>query len=52
MKAWICGNRDFVLAELTGDPTCDPYTMLWEGVFELMTPEKILRWYRNCGYVI
>jgi len=52
MKAWIHGNRDFVLAELTRDPTYDPYTMLWEGVFESMTPEKIVGWYRDCGYVI
>lgn len=52
MKAWIRGNRDFVLAELTGDPTCDPYAMLWEGVFESMTPEKIVGWYRDCGYVV
>lgn len=52
MKAWIRRNRDFVSAELTGDPTCDPYAMLWEGVFESMTPEKIVGWYRDCGYVI
>jgi len=42
MKAWIHGNKDFVLAELTGDSTCDPYAILWKGVFKLMTPEKIV----------
>jgi hypothetical protein len=52
LKAWIRGNRDYVLAELMGDPTCDPYAMLWEGIFKAMTPDKIIGWYRDCGYVI
>jgi hypothetical protein len=52
MKAWVRRNREFVLGELSGAAACDPYTMLWKGVFESMTPEKIVRWYRDCGYVI
>ncbi|KAF8806105.1 hypothetical protein BYT27DRAFT_7224462 [Phlegmacium glaucopus] len=52
MKAWIHRNRDFALGELSGDLTSDPYAMLWEGVFESMTPDKIVGWYRNCVYVI
>lgn len=41
MKAWIQRNQDYVLGELTGDPTCNPETMLWSAVFETMTPENI-----------
>lgn len=52
MKAWIRSNNQYVLAELTGEDTCDPYTMLWQAVFESMTPEKIIGWYRDCGYVV
>lgn len=52
MKAWIRGNRDYVLGELTGEATCDPEVMLWEAVFESMTPDSITGWYRDCGYVI
>jgi hypothetical protein len=41
MKAWLRRNRDYVLGELKGDPTCDPHAMLREAVFETMTPENI-----------
>jgi hypothetical protein len=51
MKAWIRRNKDYVRGELSGDPTCDPYTMLWEAVFTAMTPENIAGWYRDLGYV-
>ena len=51
MKAWICGNRDYVLGELSGELTCDPYEMLWSAVFELMTPDRIVGWYKDSGYV-
>lgn len=52
MKAWIRQNRDYMLGELTGDATCDPKAMLWEAVFESMTPDNITGWYRDCGYVV
>jgi hypothetical protein len=52
LKAWVRRNRDFVLGELSGDQTCEPYEMLWKGVFETMTPEKIRGWYRNSGYIV
>ena len=52
MKAWIQSNNQYVLGELTGEDTCDPYTMLWQAVFESMTPEKIIGWYRDCGYIV
>lgn len=52
MKAWIRGNRDYVLGELNGDPTCDPYEMLWSAVFKSMTPDNIVGWYKDSGYVV
>jgi hypothetical protein len=51
MKAWIRKNNDFVLGELTGEETCDPFAILWEAVFDSMTPENITGWYRDSGYV-
>ena len=52
MKAWICANNAYVLGELAGEHTCDPYKVLWEAVFESMTPENIVGWYRDSGYVV
>lgn len=50
IKAWIRANRDFVRGELTGEPTCDPYAMLWEAVFTTATADKAAGWFRDCGY--
>lgn len=52
MKAWIRRNSDYVIGELMGEPTCDPIGMLWEAVFETMTPHSIEGWYRDSGYVV
>ncbi|PPQ97475.1 hypothetical protein CVT26_002823 [Gymnopilus dilepis] len=52
LKAWIRRNREHVLGELTGEDGCDPEAMLWQGVFESMTPDKIVGWYKDCGYVV
>jgi hypothetical protein len=52
MKAWIRLNRDYVLGEMTNEPTCDPIAMLWEAVFSSMTVDNIEGWYRDCGYVV
>ena len=52
LKAWIQRNRDYVLGEMTNDPNCDPYEMLWEGVFATMTPDSIAGWYRDSGYFV
>lgn len=52
MKAWIRGNNDLVLGELMGDDTCDPYKILWDAVFQAMTPENIEGWYKDCGYIV
>lgn len=52
MKAWIRRNNSYVLGEMTGENICDPYKILWDAVHEAMTPEKIVGWYRDCGYVV
>ncbi|KDQ05475.1 hypothetical protein BOTBODRAFT_122768 [Botryobasidium botryosum FD-172 SS1] len=51
LKAWIRANRDYVLRALTGGPLSDPLSVLWGAVFMVMTPEKSIGWYRECGYV-
>jgi DDE superfamily endonuclease len=51
LKAWIRRHRDFVRAELMGELTCEPYEMLWEGVFSSITPEKARGWFQDCGYI-
>ncbi|KIK24466.1 hypothetical protein PISMIDRAFT_98660 [Pisolithus microcarpus 441] len=50
IKAWIRANQAYVRAELSGSDTADPYGMIWEAVFATVTPEKIIGWYRDCGY--
>jgi hypothetical protein len=52
MKAWIRRNKDYILGELLGEDTCDPYKMLWEAVFGTMTLKSINGWYRDCGYMV
>jgi hypothetical protein len=52
MKAWIRRNRDYVLGELMGDESCEPFAMLWEAVFATMTPDAIAGWYHDCGYLV
>ncbi|THU85210.1 hypothetical protein K435DRAFT_599341, partial [Dendrothele bispora CBS 962.96] len=49
MKAWLSANRNFVLGELTGEATCDPYAMLWDGIFTVTT-DKAYGWFRHSGY--
>ncbi|KAE9389159.1 hypothetical protein BT96DRAFT_835293 [Gymnopus androsaceus JB14] len=50
LKAWIRRNRDYVLGELSRDPTCNPIAMLWEGVLTTFDPEFIRGWYHNSGH--
>ncbi len=52
LKAWIRRNRDYIIGELTGDPTCDPIAMLWEGVFTVMSPESVEGWFRDSGHLV
>lgn len=50
MKTWLRNHRDYALVELQGDS--DPYTMLWEAVYETMTFQNIRGWYKDSGYVV
>lgn len=55
MKAWTCKNNEYILGELTGDDTCDPYTILRQAVFDSVTQENsenIVEWYKDSGYVV
>jgi DDE superfamily endonuclease len=52
MKACIRRNRDYVLGELTGEETCEPFAMLWGAVFATMTTNSIAGWYRDCGLLV
>ena len=52
VKAWMRSNREYVHAELTGEPGSHPYSMIWRAVSESVTPEKAAEgWYRDCGYI-
>ncbi|KAJ6523069.1 hypothetical protein DFH09DRAFT_938096, partial [Mycena vulgaris] len=51
LKYWIRRNRDDVLGELEGRDPCDPVGLLWNAVYETMTPENIEGWFRDCGYL-
>ncbi|OAX38739.1 hypothetical protein K503DRAFT_690996, partial [Rhizopogon vinicolor AM-OR11-026] len=51
IKAWIRRNREHARGELMGDPTCDPYQLLWDAVFATVTPEKARGWFAHSGYL-
>ncbi|KAJ7040161.1 hypothetical protein C8F04DRAFT_889163, partial [Mycena alexandri] len=51
-KAWVRANRDYMEGALAGHPHADSlYAMIWRGVYESMTPEKALGWFRHAGYI-
>lgn len=52
LKAWIRRNRDYARGELTGELTCDPYSLLWEAVFASVTEEKVRGWFADSGYLM
>jgi hypothetical protein len=52
MKAWLRRNQDFVLGELLGEDTCDPYSLIWDAVFTTMTPNSIFGWYKDSHYIV
>jgi hypothetical protein len=51
LKAWIRRNRGYARGELMGEPTCDPYQLLWDAVFALVTPEKARGWFAHSRYL-
>ena len=52
MKYWIRNNRDYVLAEMSGDVTCDSFGLLTRAVFDAMTPTSIHGWFVDSGYTV
>jgi hypothetical protein len=44
IKSWLRGNRDYVLGEMEGYEN-DPYALIWEAVYMVVTPEKVYGWY-------
>lgn len=50
IKAWLWSNRDYVLGETEG-PACDPYTLIWEAVYGVVTSEKAHGWYKHSEYI-
>jgi len=53
MKAWIRRNREYVLGEMRDNVgECDVFGTLWQAVFQSMTPDSIVGWYRDSGYLV
>lgn len=50
VKAWIRANRLYVLAENEG-VACDPYSLIWEAVYTVITPEKVHGWFKHSEYI-
>ena len=51
IKTWLCSNRDYVLSEMEG-LGCDPYALIWEAVYGVVTPEKAYGWYQHREYIL
>lgn len=54
MKTWLRLYRDHSLSCLpSGVPTAmGPFYLLWDAVYQTMTPSSIRGWFSDCGYVI
>ena len=50
IKAWLRSNHDYVLGETEG-PDCDPYSLIWEAVYAVVTSEKAYGWYKHSEYI-
>ena len=51
MKAWIRGNRDFMMLEMGQADGGNLTQLLYDAVFEPMTPENIEGWFVDSGYI-
>ena len=54
IKAWIRGNRDCVCSELVPDDLDSAihlYSIIWEAVFTVVSPEKAEGWFKDSGYL-
>jgi hypothetical protein len=50
IKAWLWANQDYVLGETEGYDS-DSYTLIWEAVYGVVTPDKIYGWYQHSEYI-
>ncbi|EIM79054.1 uncharacterized protein STEHIDRAFT_69968 [Stereum hirsutum FP-91666 SS1] len=50
IKASIRRNRDYILGELDRGRAGDPYFVLWQTVYDSVTPEKARGWFTHAGY--
>ena len=50
IKAWLRDNRDYIAGEM-GGPTYDPYMLIWQAVYGVVTPEKAYGWYKHSEYI-
>ena len=49
IKAWLRGNRDYVLGEIEGDGV-DPYRVIWEAIHSV-TPDDAYGWFQHSEYI-
>ena len=50
IKAWLRANWDYVLGEVE-DYDCNPYALIWEAVYGVVTLDKIYGWYQHSEYI-
>ena len=49
IKAWLRGNRDYVLGEIEGD-SVDLYRVIWEAIHSV-TPDNAYGWFQHGEYI-
>ena len=49
IKAWLCGNWDYVLGEIEGD-SVDSYRVIWE-VIHSVTLDNAFGWFQHSEYI-
>ena len=50
LKSWLRSNWDYVLGRTEGAHS-DPYALIWEAVYAVMTPEASYGWYKHSEYI-
>ena len=50
IKTWLRTNQDYVLSKTEGID-CDPYALIWEAVYGIVTVEKAHGWYKHSEYI-
>lgn len=49
IKAWLCGNCDYMLGEVEGD-SADPYRLIWDAMYSV-TQGDTYGWFWHCEYI-